>query len=141
MSRTVLLAALALAALPVAAATARVTRDDVVTASVHKTGQEGTKLVYRGTVRSRVFGHGTVVEKIGGLGLRGTFTIRYRRGTVRGTSTAHAHPEGSRVAFTGTYRLVGGTGAYRHVRGHGTFSGSGPDANSATFRQRGRVSY
>jgi hypothetical protein len=137
-----LLTAALLAGLAPGLADAR-TRDDVVSASVHKTGTEGTKLVYKGTVVSRVFGRGTVVEKIGGLGLKGTFVIRYARGTVRGTSTAHAKPAGSgKVTFTGTYKLTGGTGAYRKVRGQGTFSGSGSaDLQSAAFRQRGRVSY
>ena len=36
---------------------------DPVTASVHKTGRSGTALVYKGTVHSKVFGRGKVVEK------------------------------------------------------------------------------
>jgi hypothetical protein len=122
---------------------ASTTRTDRVTANVHSAGHDDRGLIYRGAVRSRVFGAGTVIEHVGGLGLRGTFFIRYGRGTVHGRSVAHAHPrsDGS-LAFTGTYTLTGGTRAYRHVRGHGTFSGHGPaDLSSATFTQRGRVSY
>jgi hypothetical protein len=119
-----------------------VTRTDRVVAKVHKAGNDGRYLLYQGTVRSRVFGRGMVVEQIGAR-LRGKFTIHYRRGTVRGTSVAHAHPrsDGS-VDFSGTYTLVSGTGRYRHIRGHGTFSGHGPaDFSTATFTQRGRVAY
>jgi hypothetical protein len=135
--------ALAVAALVVAApAAAPTTRTDRVTAKVHKTGRDSRGLIYKGTVRSRVFGRGTVVEHVGGL-LRGTFTITYRRGKVRGTSVAHAKPEGDgTVSFTGTYRLTGGTGAYRRIRGKGTFRGHGSsDFSTATFTQSGRVSY
>jgi hypothetical protein len=134
---------LVLASALVPATALAVTRNDVVSATVHKTGTDGSKLVYKGTVDSRVFGRGTVVEKIGGLGTVGSFTIRYRRGTVRGSSVAHAKAApGGGVTFTGTYKLLGGTGAYRHIRGSGTFSGTGPaNLMSATFKQRGRVRY
>ena len=73
-------------------ALARTTRTDSVTAHVRSAGHDSRGLIYKGTVRSRVFGRGTVVEHIGALGLRGTFTITYRRGKVRGTSVAHARP-------------------------------------------------
>lgn len=140
--RMALLALLAAAALPLATADARTTRTDSVSAKVQKSGRDSRGLVYRGVVHSRVFGRGSIVQHVSGL-LRGTFTIRYRRGTVRGTSVAHARPRsGGGVTFTGTFRLVGGTGTYRHVRGSGRFSGKGPsDFSTATFRQRGRVSY
>src|SRR3954468_18026572 len=136
--------AAALAALSLAApALARTTRSDQVTARVHSAGHDVRGLIYRGVVHSRVFGRGTVVEHIGALGLRGTFVIPYRRGTVRGTSVAHARPRANgSLSFTGTYELVGGTGRYRHVRGSGTFRGHGPaDLSTATFTQSGRVSF
>jgi hypothetical protein len=131
------------ALLAVGVAEARTTRTDRVTAKVNSAGHDDRGLIYRGTVHSRVFGGGTVVEHVGGLGLQGTFFIRYRHGSVHGRSVAHAHPQSDgSVAFTGTYRLTGGTGRYRHVSGHGSFSGHGPaDLSSATFTQRGRVSY
>ncbi len=138
----VALALVATTACSLGSAQARTTRTDSVSAKVHKSGRDSRGLVYRGVVHSRVFGRGAIVEHVSGL-LRGTFTIRYRRGTVRGTSVAHARPRsGGGVTFTGTFRLVGGTRAYRHIRGSGSFSGKGPsDFSSATFTQRGRVSY
>jgi hypothetical protein len=126
-------------ATPVSAAR---THTDTVTASVHKTGRSGTALVYKGTVHSKVFGRGRVVEKIYG-NLKGTFVITYRRGKVRGTSTAHTQPSsGGRLKVSGTYRLTGGTGPYRHISGHGTFTGtSSADLQRASFRQHGKVRF
>ena len=48
----------------VAAPANAVTKNDVVTATVHKKGRSGTALLYTGTVHSKVFGIGTVVEKV-----------------------------------------------------------------------------
>lgn len=129
----------AFAAVP---ADAKTTRTDTVTATVKKTGQSGTALVYKGTVRSKVFGKGKVVEKIYG-GLNGTFVITYKHGKVRGSSTAKAtaDPDGG-VDVKGTYTLTGGTGRYKKISGSGTFTGhSNADLSTATFRQHGKVSY
>jgi hypothetical protein len=133
-----LVAALVLAA-PAGARTSRV---DTVTAAVHKTGHSGLDLVYKGTVHSRVFGQGQVTEYVGG-NLRGRFVIRYAHGVVRGTSIAHARgASGGGVDVTGTYALTGGTGRYRRIKGHGTFTGhSSQSLQSATFRQHGGVSF
>ena len=121
---------------------ARSTHVDTVTASVHKTGTSGTSLVYKGTVHSKVFGKGKVTEYIQG-NLKGRFVIRYAHGTVRGTSVAHASPSGGgKLKVSGTYKLTGGTRRYRHIGGHGTFTGSSSrDLQSATFRQHGKVSF
>src|SRR3954447_1573070 len=103
-----------LLAAPAGAAT---TRTDTVRASVHKTGRSGTALVYKGTVHSKVFGRGKVVEKIYG-NLKGTFVITYKRGKVRGATTAHTQPSsGGKLKVSGTYKLTGGTGRYKHVTG------------------------
>lgn len=125
-----------------APALATTTRTDTVTASVHKTGRSGSSLVYKGTVHSKVFGTGKVTEYIG-ITLRGRFVIQYRRGTVRGTSVAHiTHSGGSGLDVNGTYRLTGGSGRYKHVSGHGSFTGhSTADESRATFRQHGKVSF
>lgn len=135
-------AACALAAALAATAGAAKTRTDTVTASVHKTGRSGTALVYKGVVHSKVFGRGRVVEKIYG-NLKGTFVITYKGGKVRGSSTARTAPSsGGRLRVYGTYRLTGGTGRYRHISGHGTYSGtSSADLSRASFRQRGKVRF
>jgi len=133
------LTAALIAAAPAGAAK---THTDTVTASVHKTGRSGTALVYKGTVRSKVFGQGKVVEKIYG-NLKGTFVITYKRGKVRGTTIAHTQPSsGGRLKVTGTYRLTSGTGRYRNISGRGTFTGSSSaDLSRASFRQHGKVRF
>lgn len=129
----------ALVAVP---ALAKTTRTDTVTASVHKTGHSGTALVYKGTVHSKVFGKGQVTEYVYG-DLTGKFVIQYRKGKVRGKSVAHLkHVGGGGVDVTGTYRLTGGTGTYKHVSGHGSFTGhTSASLQSASFRQHGKISY
>jgi len=131
-----------LTTLAVAPAGAVKTRTDTVTASVHKTGRSGTAFVYKGTVHSKVFGEGKVVEKLYG-NLKGTFVITYAHGKVRGASTAHAKAApGGGVNVTGTYRLTGGTGRYDKISGSGTFTGhSDTTLQKATFRQHGKVTY
>lgn len=140
MLRAVLLASVTLGIAAVPAEALR-TRTDVVRAKVHRTGGSGTTMVYRGTVRSKLFGRGRVVERIGN-DLKGTFVITYRRGKVRGRSTAWATPAGDHVEVSGTYRVTGGTRRYRHIRGHGTFKGSSSgDFTRATSRMTGRVTF
>jgi hypothetical protein len=119
-----------------------VTKHDVVTATVHKTGRSGTALVYKGTVHSKVFGTGKLVQKIYS-NLTGSFVITYAKGKTMGTTTAKTEPStGSRLKVTGTFKLTGGTGKYKKVRGSGTYKGSSnADLSSATFRQEGNVSY
>src|SRR5215210_2168753 len=103
---------LALAAALVTVPAQAVTKNDVVTASVKKTGRSGTALVYKGTVNSKVFGRGTVVEKVY-PDLTGTFVITYAKGKVTGRSTAKTRPStGDRIRVTGTYRITGGSGRY-----------------------------
>jgi hypothetical protein len=142
MRRFALLLALATVGVP-AVALASTTRTDTVTGSVHKTGISGTSLVYKGTVHSKLFGTGKVTQKIGGVGLRGTFVIVYRRGTVRGTVTTHAKgaPDGG-VDVTGTYTYASGTKLFKHVSGRGTFTSHAPKSlTSATFHEKGKITY
>ncbi|HVW17924.1 MAG TPA: hypothetical protein VHB30_06710, partial [Solirubrobacteraceae bacterium] len=121
MRRSLLAAALAVSVAVPAGALAQsryVTLTDTVTATVHKTGVQGTTLVYKGTVRSKLFGTGKVTERVANLGLDGTLSVVYEHGTVRGTSTAKpkAAPGGG-FTVTGTYEITGGTGRSVHVRG------------------------
>src|SRR5689334_7586996 len=136
-----LAAIVALLVLAAPASAAR-TRTDTVTATVHKTGRSGTALVYKGVVHSKVFGRGRVVEKIYG-NLKGTFVITYKHGKVRGATTAKTQPSGGgKIRVSGTFRLTGGTGRYRHISGHGTYTGSSStDLSRASFRQHGRVRF
>lgn len=136
----VLLAALAVPA----AAQAKVHQDSVV-ATVYKRSAKGATVVYTGTVRSTLFGRGTVRQTVRLRGLRasGRFVIRYARGTIRGRTTAVGRPQLDGTAvFTGTARITGGTGRYAGARGSGRYTGTSRlDLSSATFRQTGTVRY
>lgn len=136
------LALITLTAALVAVPAEAVTKTDVVTATVHKTGRSGTAIVYKGPVHSKVFGEGKVVQKIY-ANLKGTFEITYPKGKTRGTTTAKTDPQPSgKIKVTGTFKLTGGTGKFKNVSGHGTFTGTAnADLSKATFRQEGKVSY
>ena len=129
-------------ALLVAAPALAVTKQDEVTATVHKSGRSGTAQVYKGTVNSKVFGKGTVVEKVYG-NLKGTFVITYKKGKIKGKSTAKLGDiTGSKIKVTGTYQITGGTGPYKNARGKGKFTGTSTrDLQTATFHQKGKVTY
>lgn len=140
-----LIALAAFSASPAPAGVARVTRTDHVTAAVRRAKSKGSTLVYKGTATSTLFGRGKVVEhaKIKGLGSVGRVTITYKHGTVKATTTSKGKLHANlTVSFAGTYKITGGTGRYRHISGHGSFTGKGPlDLSGATFKQRGPVSY
>ena len=129
-------------ALLVAAPALAVTKQDEVTATVKKSGRSGTAQVYKGTVNSKAFGKGTVVEKVYG-NLKGTFVITYKKGKIKGTSTAKLGDiTGSKIKVTGTYKITGGTGPYKKARGSGKFTGTSTrDLQRATFHQKGKVTY
>lgn len=131
-----------LVAVPAVDAGKRRTYYDEVTAKVRKTGRSGTAIVYKGTVDSKVFGDGKVVEKVYG-NLDGKFEITYKAGKVFGTSTAKIDPQGGgRVKVYGTYKLTRGTGRYKGIKGQGTYRGSADaDLQRATFTQKGPVTF
>ena len=115
---------------------------DEVRATVKKTGRSGTAIVYKGTVHSKVFGTGKVVEKVYG-NLDGTLEITYEKGKVFGTTTAKVTPMGGgKVRVSGTYKLTRGTGKYKGIRGSGTYKGTADaDLQRASFTQRGPVTF
>jgi len=139
-------AATAAAALAVAAApaTAAKTYNETVVATVKKASQKGTTLVYTGTVRSSVLGRGTVRQtvRLNGLNVTGSFTIRYKGGTVRGTVRAKARLGLREATFTGTSRTTGGTGRYKGATGSGSYRGTGAlNMSGATFRSTGTITF
>src|SRR3954452_1640091 len=142
MPRVARIATIVLLALVPAAGAATKKHVDTVTATVHKTGRSGTALGYKGIVHSKVFGRGRIVEKVYG-DLKGTFVITYKRGKVRGKTVAHAKSgSGGKLTVFGTYKLTSGTGRYKHISGHGSFTGtSTKDLSGATFRQHGPVRF
>jgi len=134
-------ATLAVAAAPASAAK---TYNETVVATVKRHSQKGTTLVYTGTVRSSVAGRGTVrqVVRLNGLNVTGSFTIRYKGGTVRGTVRARAKLGLREATFTGTSRTTGGTGRFKGATGSGSYRGTGAlNMSSASFRSTGTIRF
>lgn len=131
------------------------------------TAQATTRQSLNGTVKLAELSHtgtppinGTAVEagtykgKAGNGAITGTtsyaapkFTAKLRtynlKGTIVTTSTGagQLNPDGS-VSFSGTGKVVGGTGRYRGATGSFTFSGSQPkDSSVATFTIKGSYKY
>ena len=71
-----------------------------------------------GTVKGTPFGRGSIVlvGTLTGGRLRGTFRLRFRRGSVTGSVETPFKIKGDRISFRGTSRLTGGTGAYRGIK-------------------------
>ncbi len=118
---------------------------DNSTATVHKVSGSGTRTVYAGRMRSTALGTGTVRQTVilgKGLKVSGSYVATYKGGTVRGTVKAHAKLSGGKIVFSGSARITGGTGKYAHASGSSTYSGTANlSGTSATFTQRGRISY
>jgi hypothetical protein len=75
------------------------------------------------------------------------FTSKFRvwaaNGSYKGTLTGagQLNPDGS-ASFSGTGKVKGGTGKFRHVKGSFTFSGSQPkDSSVSTFNVKGKLKY
>ena len=71
----------------------------------------------RGTICGPPFGCGTIVinGRLGRGGLKGTFRMRFARGSVHGAVEAPFKFSGGRIRFEGLARYRGGTGAYRGI--------------------------
>jgi hypothetical protein len=118
---------------------------DSSTATVKKVSGSGARTVYAGAMTSTAFGRGTVRQTVilgKGLHVTGSFVVTYKGGTVRGTVKAQAKISGGRIVFRGSARITGGSGRYAHASGSSTYTGTANlSGTSATFTQRGRVSY
>lgn len=142
--RALLLPVLLLALLASAPAASAKTIAYDARGEVHKVGQSGATVLYKGHVKSKRLGKAKVTQRlrISGLTATGTFSVRYRGGILRGTVTANASLGLGKATFSGSLRVTGGTGRFAHARGSGTYSGtSSLDLSRATFRQHGTVTY
>ncbi len=132
---------LLIAAAPAVAAT----HVDNSTATVHKVSGSGKRTVYAGNMTSTALGRGSVRQVVvlgKGLHVTGKYVAKYRGGKVRGKVKAKAKIKGGKIVFTGSARITGGTGRYKHASGSSTYSGTANlSGTSATFTQRGRISY
>jgi hypothetical protein len=132
----VLLLAACLALVPAAGASAAKTR--TLAASLHMAiiGNNGDNgRVFAGELVGRPIPRSAVIlrNKVEGSTSTGVAVLYAKRGTIRARviNEIQPQPDGS-ASLPGTFRVLGGTGAYKGVTGSGTFSGTLP-ANSTIF--------
>ena len=91
----------------------------------------------RGTVTGSPFGRGrvTLIGSLAGGRFDGGFRMAFKRGSITGTALMPFAISGNNIAFNGTARITGGTGAYR-----GITSGRLPARDTNTLDgQNGRI--
>ena len=71
-----------------------------------------------------------------GSGARVSFRMLNRRGQIWGTGDVKLTFRGSRVAYDGTARITGGSGAFRNFRGSGLRLTGGGDLTGTRFPLR-----
>lgn len=94
-----------------------------------------TGLSYADLRCSKPFGHGVQRATYalgspspGVITSTGTFTNYGARGTTYGSSSLRGGVSGTKITLRGTLKVLGGTGAYSHVRGTGSIKCTTADA-------------
>jgi hypothetical protein len=138
-TRTLTMTALAAAGLGLAATQARAAHRLDISGQVNAPNNNGTTLRQSGPFRGTPLGQGTlnVTTAIGeGKGARVSFRMFNRRGQVWGTGDVRLTFRGSRVSYSGTARITGGSGAFSRVRGSGLRLTGGGDLTGSRFPLR-----
>jgi len=138
-TRTLTMTALAAAGLGLAATQARAAQRLDISGQVNAPNNNGTTLRQSGPFRGTPLGQGTlnVTTAIGeGKGARVSFRMFNRRGQVWGSGDVRLTFRGSRVSYSGTARITGGSGAFSRVRGSGLRLTGGGDLTGSRFPLR-----
>jgi hypothetical protein len=138
-TRTLTMTALAAAGLGLAATQARAAQGLDISGQVNAPNNNGTTLRQSGPFRGTPLGQGTlnVTTAIGeGKGARVSFRMFNRRGQVWGTGDVKLTFRGSRVSYSGTARITGGSGAFSRLRGSGLRLTGGGDLTGSRFPLR-----
>ena len=69
----------------------------------------------------------------------GPFKFYFNQGTIHGTYRITATASSAGVSGSGTYKVTGGTGAFKHVSGSGKISGS-TNGTTGHYTRRGTYS-
>ncbi|HEY1687473.1 MAG TPA: autotransporter [Solirubrobacteraceae bacterium] len=92
-------------------------------ASLHYISASGSTLYETGHAAGTLPGSMRVHMRVSAT-FSGSFTIYAQGGTITGHGTATPHGSGVRESFEGTLVVTGGSGRYKHARGHGGMYGS-----------------
>ena len=145
-TRTLTVAALAAAGLgSLGAAQAQASQRFEISGQVNAPSYSGATLRQSGPFSGAPLGPGTlnVTTKIGaGKGARVSFKMFNRRGQVWGTGDVKLTFRGSKVTYSGSARITGGSGAFSRMRGSGLRLTGGGDMTGSRFpiRLTGSVS-
>lgn len=104
---------------PAVAAGGRMTE----TVSLRLVRKSGSTYVHTGTASGSVVGSVRSTFRLSSLAIRGTATVRNRRGTLLIRIDGRARSAATRATFSGSVKVTGGTGAYRKAVGTGRFDG------------------
>ena len=139
-TRTLTLATLAATAgLGLAATQAQATQRLDITGRVNAPDSRGATLRQSGPFQGSPLGAGTVnvTTAIGkGKGARVSFRMFNRHGQVWGTGDVKLTFNGSRVSYTGTARITGGSGAFSRIRASRLRLTGGADLGGTSFPLR-----
>jgi hypothetical protein len=101
----------------------------------------GSTLLEEGQATGSIPGHVRAYLRIEAT-FTGRFTISTHNGSLSGRGTARPHSAGPVESFSGTFVITGGTGRYRHARGHGGLYGTFRHANyEVVLQPRGTIHY
>ena len=138
-TRTLTVAALAAAGLGLGAAQAQAAQRFDISGQVNAPDNSGATLRQSGPFSGTPLGAGTVnvTTKVGaGKGARVSFKMFNRRGQIWGTGDVKLTFRGSKVSYSGTARITGGSGAFSRMRGSGLRLTGGGDMTGSRFPLR-----
>jgi hypothetical protein len=141
-----LAACLALVPALASAAPAKKTRALTGNLQMAVIGQNGdTGSVYAGELNGRPIPRAAVIvrNKVEGSTSTGAAIVYAKRGTIRAriVNEIQPQPDGS-VSFPGTFKITGGTRAYRGATGSGSFGGTLPAGSTIySFELDGKIRY
>ena len=136
-----LLPALALAGAP--AKKTRALTGNIQMAVIGDNGENGR--VFAGELNGRPIPRAAVIvrNKVEGTTSTGTAIVYGKRGTIRAriTNQIQPQPDGS-VSLPGTFKILGGTRAYKGATGSGSFGGTLPAGSTIfSFEIDGKIRY
>jgi hypothetical protein len=128
-----------LAALALTAAPAQAAQRLEITGQVRLLPGGGSTMRQTGSFSGTPFGSGTinVTTNVGrGRGAVMSFRMFNRRGQIWGSGDAKLTFRGSKVSYSGTARITGGSGAFSRIRSNGLRISGGGEMSASRFPLR-----
>jgi hypothetical protein len=111
------------------------------TAHLHLVKVDGSRLIEVGPVSGALVGSARAELRTGAV-LKGSFTIKTRRGTITGHGQAQPHGSGRYQSFSGWFLASSGTGRYAHISGRaGLYGVFDIRTDAVVIQTAGKLSY